>query len=245
MPNRMSRLSSSSDASPGPLTSRLIAQQERTLYLQFMRMFPVPAERPRFSILSPIASTSQDEQYFLNHNLETNRKTLYFSDLVVWCTDQRVHALLFGPTLEYDKALGQWKTSTRIRALCGPEFDLFISQGSSVYYVGTYTLKGLRMVHQAGSVLPDDLSEDAMRRAAGIGAGSKVVFPSTSGKILTECFGLQCVGFDSWLYAALQRRFETGTNVDSSSTFGLKRKSNGPDLAEGRRKSLRLNPSPY
>ncbi|KAJ7433288.1 hypothetical protein B0H11DRAFT_2122343 [Mycena galericulata] len=234
MQNRTSRLSSSSDVSSGPLTSRLIAQQERALYLQFMRTFPVPAERPRFSILSPIASTSQDEQ-----------KTLYFSDLVVWCSDQRVHALLFGPTLVYDKALGQWKTSTRIRDLCGPEFDLFISQGSSVYYVGTYTLKCLRKVHRAGSTLPDDLSEDAMRRAAGIGAGTKVVFPSASGKILTECFGLQCVGFDSWLYAALQRRFQTGTNVDSSSTSGLKRKSSGPDLGEGRRKSLRLNPSPY
>lgn len=73
-----------------------------------------------------------------------------------------------------------------------------------------------------------------MIRASEIGTDSSgAKFRKVGGKILTECFGLQCTGFDSWLYASLRQRFAPGGNSSGSPT--LKRKSSSADVPQAKR----------
>ncbi|KAJ7075559.1 hypothetical protein B0H15DRAFT_866605 [Mycena belliarum] len=217
-------------AIPGILQNSAEAKRERKLYVDYMGIFPPPPSRPWFQNLLPVGTHEQDETQFLQHGVNTDRTSMYFPGRTIWCKEEQVHALLFGPTSEYRRRLSHWSPCTTIRDLIGVEFDLFTRSGPSIFYSGIYTVHCLRQIHRPGSVLPDDLSEVEMNRAAGITDESTSISPHTS--MATECFGLQCVGFDLRLYETLRFRFATRT-------LRLKRKASQAELPGHRRKSDR------
>ncbi|KAJ7101855.1 hypothetical protein C8R43DRAFT_1047765 [Mycena crocata] len=125
-------------------------------------------------------------------------------------------------------------------ANCGQQFDFFINQGPYVYYIGTYLVHSLRMAHPPGSKITSDVSPAAILRATGLSTHlkKKVTECFPDGEIRTECFGLQCVGFDQQLYDGLRERFKNACGTASGSE---KRKAGPEDIrGKGKAKSQKL-----
>ncbi|KAF7290276.1 hypothetical protein MIND_01341400 [Mycena indigotica] len=148
----------------------------------------------------------------------TCRPQLYLPHRTQWCTAEKLHALCFAPTMVYDQATGDWSADTSLRRLCGERVDFFVLEKSDLYYAGIYVVHDMRGLHPPGSVLPRDISFKAVMRAMGLerprSAGAYTnelltdklleVYPDRRPR--TECFGLQCVGFDAELYQNLRDR---------------------------------------
>ncbi|KAJ7101850.1 hypothetical protein C8R43DRAFT_242504 [Mycena crocata] len=164
------------------------------------------------------------------------RRTLHCPKRSIWCGSERVHVLVFAPTHEYWYETDTWAVSTKMAGYLGKEFDFFINQGSHVYYVGTYKVHSLRTVHPPGSRITSDVSQAAILRATGLSAHlkEKITECFADGEIKTECFGLQCVGFDQQLYDSLRQRFKAGAGAG-------KRKAGSEDFRDkGKAKSQKL-----
>ncbi|KAJ6576999.1 hypothetical protein DFH09DRAFT_1148951 [Mycena vulgaris] len=205
-----------------------------------MKSFPFPRDRPasKFDGLQPvhqIVGTRPLDTF--THDLPTSRRTLHCPKRTVWCGIDRVHALVFAPTHEYWYSSKQWVSKTKMCSFVGQTFDFFVNQGTFVYYAGSYKVHSLRKVHPPGSKITSDVSPAAIHRATGLSLRSTAevseCFPD--GEIETECFGLQCVGFDHALYEGLCKRFKSGGG-------GKKRKAEAEDLrTDGRVKYQRVS----
>ncbi|KAJ7082399.1 hypothetical protein B0H15DRAFT_440789 [Mycena belliarum] len=216
-------------------------QEERLLYAQFMKQFQFPADRQpnQFDELQPVHSIDSAKSKLLDifsHDLPTTRRTLHCPKRTIWCGVGRVHALVFAPTHEYWYASDKWVNKTKMHSYVGHKVDFFINQGSFVYYAGTYKVHSLRNVHPPGSRVTPDVSEAAIHRATGLSlrAKDKVEEFFEDGEITTECFGLQCMGFDWELYEGLCERYMSGGQVSK------KRKAGAEDLRSDRVKSHRV-----
>ncbi|KAJ7455131.1 hypothetical protein FB451DRAFT_646788 [Mycena latifolia] len=205
-----------------------------------MRSFLYPANRPphKFDSFQPVHSidTMKPLETF-THDLPTTRRTLHCPKRTIWCGGERVHALVFAPTHEYWYSSDKWIHKSKMNASVGETFDFFVNQGGSVYYAGIYKVHSLRTVHPPGAKITSDVSRLAIHRATGLSLHStedKVAECFPDGEIRTECFGLQCVGFDQTLYEGLYARFRIGRQN--------KRKAESEDLqADTRFKSQRVS----
>ncbi|KAJ7664599.1 hypothetical protein DFH06DRAFT_1188180 [Mycena polygramma] len=215
-----------------PYPRDVTPESERASYLKCMYNLEVPVDRPRFYTISSIGRVSDTETAFVHHGVDTDRRSVYFPQQTTWCTEERVHALLFAPTHELREQ--GWRPSQVISSLfLSKDFDLFVSAGTSVFYAGIYRVKVFEKLSTRPTYcLPDDVSPDALCQAAGLSRDYNPG-PSGNGVIPTACFGLQCVGFDVHLYATLYRRIQT-----SGSDNSLKRKaSSGDDTYRPRKKA--------
>ncbi|KAJ6599743.1 hypothetical protein DFH09DRAFT_901919 [Mycena vulgaris] len=175
------------------------------------------------------------------------RPSLHCPKRTIWCGPNQRQALVFAPTHEYLPSAEQWTRHSKMAAACGSTFDFFVNQGTFVYYVGTYKVHSLRSIHPPGSPVPSDivrltlqsLSYAAIRHAMGLGAElqTKIRQYFPDGNVKTECFGLQCVGFDHQLYGRLRDRFLAQETRDSAS---LKRKADSEGPRDGRAKLQRV-----
>ncbi|KAJ7111747.1 hypothetical protein C8R44DRAFT_252605 [Mycena epipterygia] len=201
-------------------------KQERQLYRQFMSNFSRPADRPAFTTLQPIHVVSNPLEIF-RHDVPTRRRFLHCPKRTIWCFGERLHALIFAPTHEYWHRSNGWANKSKIDSFVGQKVDFFINQNGYVYYVGTYAVHSMRSVHPPGAKITSDVSQTAIYHATGLGQHEREkvrqCFPD--GEIRTECFGLQCVGFDHQLYDRLRERFKSGgdgTNKRKAGTEDLR-----------------------
>jgi len=210
--------------------ARVSPSEERSLYNKFMNRFQHPVGRPAFKDIRPIYKVddlSSDSHPFVNR-VPTGRRSLHCPKRTVWSGGGKCHALVFASTHEYLHP--HWVNNTRMVANCGQTFDFFVNQAGFVYYAGIYTVHSLRMVHPPGATVTSDVSRAAILHSVHPHAGSRgnlnECFPD--GQIKTECFGLQCVGFDTNLYRALRERFLSA---------GDKRKAESEELRSDERKN--------
>ncbi|KAJ7912995.1 hypothetical protein B0H13DRAFT_513516 [Mycena leptocephala] len=211
--------------------ARLSQSEERLLYHNFIKKnFACPSGRPAFKDIQPIHTVGPSAEIF-THDISTN--SLHFPKRSLWCSSVCDHALVFAPTHEYRHASDTWVNSSRMVSNCGQTFDLFMNKGDLVFYVGIYRVHSLRMVHPPGAKIPTDVSRAAILLAAGLHQRSQTkvneCFPD--GEMRTECFGLQCVGFDNKLYDSLRERY---LNIDG----GKKRKAGPEDVRNDGKKKL-------
>ncbi|KAJ7500222.1 hypothetical protein B0H11DRAFT_802875 [Mycena galericulata] len=213
---------------------------ERLLYHKFMMNFGRPAGRPSFKDLQPIhklASKYSTTLEVSTQDLPTTRRTLYCPKRTLWCGGQHLHALVFAPTQEYWYSTDSWTDKTKMRAYCGETFEFFVNKAGFTYYAGAYVVHSLRDVHPPGSNITTDVSRLAIHRATGLSQNHadkvKECFPD--GEIKTECFGLQCVGFNQAVYRTLRERFTGTSGVDDR-----KRKAGSEDLRGEGGKSQRV-----
>ncbi|KAJ7486312.1 hypothetical protein B0H11DRAFT_1122505 [Mycena galericulata] len=209
---------------PRPVGNERQPKTERSLYVAYMKTLPVPTDRPDFNSpnLAPIDNIGVNPY---THNVPTSWRTLHCPKRTVWCdVNRRHHALVFAPTHEYSYSSNKWVDKTKMN--CGGEqVEFFVNQGKFVYYVGTYVVHSMRTVHQPGSSIASD-SSSAIYRATGLNKehSEKVAECFPDGAIKTECFGLQCVGFNRELYEGLRERFVRADGGDQ------KRKAGADDL---------------
>ncbi|KAJ7667203.1 hypothetical protein B0H17DRAFT_1088997 [Mycena rosella] len=155
-------------------------RQERQLYRTFMNALSSAVDRPFKLGAEPVQTVGTNPLEIFRHDFPTSRRSLHCPKRTVWCGGNRAHALML--------------------PLLGQKVDFFVNQGTSVYYVGTYMVHSLRSVHPPGS----KIASDVVRSDPACGG------PEPAPGIRTECFGLQCVGFDHLLYDELCLRFKNG-----------------------------------
>ncbi|KAK6984796.1 hypothetical protein R3P38DRAFT_3102933 [Favolaschia claudopus] len=210
------------NAAPPPLvaTVRMTHNEERSLYNEFMKQFPVPEGRPPLKEMEPIGTGALES------------KSLHYPKRTLW--PHPVHALVFVPTHRYDNKASCWVAATALLSHVGTEVDFFMNRGKSVYYAGVYRIHSLRGVHPPGSVVPSDVSSIAMKKATKYTGELDDFFPE--GKITTECFGMQCVGFDWELYEALRKDYLAASGGGGGD--GKKRKAGGKELRDGEKSKV-------
>ncbi|KAJ7509560.1 hypothetical protein B0H11DRAFT_1960122 [Mycena galericulata] len=189
---------------------------ERSLYIKFMGTFAVPFNRPPLGNLPGIHRVVNPLDEFEN-NMPTTRKSVHFPMRQIWTGADFVHTLVFAPAEEHR---GLVSTTSRpcIASLCGEECDLFVTgSGNFVYYAGTYMVHSLRHVHPPGSSIPSDIHPEAIQRGISTEFGNGSV-PDL--KLKTECFGLQCTGFDMELYQRLIQAWEEKTKKKRKAIAG-------------------------
>ncbi|KAJ6511637.1 hypothetical protein DFH09DRAFT_1288548 [Mycena vulgaris] len=192
---------------------------ERGRYLTFMATFPNPPYRPPLNI--PTSRLT----------IFRARKSAHFPLRLIWADRNFVHALAFAPTEQYRNASGAQTFPPCVASLCGNVCDLFVTgRGNRIYYAGIYFVHNLRNVHPPGSVIPADVAPTAIQGAiaAGLAAtGKKLLAPIPNHELKTECFGLQCIGFDMGLYEFMH-------------ALTKKRKASGEPRADGQAKSQKV-----
>ncbi|KAJ7175014.1 hypothetical protein C8R43DRAFT_596693 [Mycena crocata] len=243
MGRQLSALSSSSamyaNWKADQLNEKMEQERVRLLYHQFMAKYPTLMDRPTFANVQPVGRiTSPGELEFFTHNQPNSRPHVHFPKRMHWCAKD-IHAIVYHPTHEYLPLSNQWVTPPSIMSLAGQTFDLFVTRKNFVCYAGIYTLHSLRQVHLPGSPIPTDVCPAAIQHAAGIAKAMslKIVECFPGGQIKTECFGLQCLGFDKVLYEVLRRRFQVLETPNTKSDANtMKRRADGIDLRQGAQK---------
>ncbi|KAJ7061798.1 hypothetical protein C8F01DRAFT_1369250 [Mycena amicta] len=192
------------------------ASAERKRYLGFMAPFVRPSARESFDSLRPVATGYTASSMLRSIPSEFTREILFLPHRTIWCTRDKVHALGFAPTMIFNPATRKWAPDNSVNSLCGTTVDLFVQEASDVHYAGVYLVHDMRKLHPPGSIFPQDISFTGVMRAMGLSGrqdpdGSDEVklyhdrlrelYPD--GRPRTECFGLQCVGFDDELYRVL------------------------------------------
>ncbi|KAJ7636330.1 hypothetical protein FB45DRAFT_906394 [Roridomyces roridus] len=192
----------------------------------FMDALSQPLDRPAFSTLEPVRLPSEATVFTVSGPPgEKAKRCMYYPGCIHWCNDgSKTHALLYLP-------MPPWEFSGVFRAkfiglgwACdsGESFELLVNEGGKDYYAGNYLVHDLECVHPAESIIPKDLSEDAIMQLVDLqreDAAFKRWFPD--GKIKTFCYGLQCRGFDHQVYRSLQ----TDAGNSAQVTVEVKRKA--------------------
>ncbi|KAJ7186531.1 hypothetical protein C8R46DRAFT_1341920 [Mycena filopes] len=213
----------------------------RREYIKFMALFPTPAVRPSFQSLLPVQTVHfADPLDSFTHDLHTSRMSLHCPERMHWCGDDKIHAIIYHPTHDYWSHQQRWVTPPQLASFAGNAFDLFVTSGGLVYYVGVYRLHSLRGVSLPGGPVPVDVSKAAIQRATGVDhlpAGCphpKVLLAEAfpDGELKTECFGLECCGFDERLYDVLRERFLGPVGGGNA----RKRRAGDEELREGGRR---------
>ncbi|KAK7046242.1 hypothetical protein R3P38DRAFT_2873169 [Favolaschia claudopus] len=230
-PHQSDTLHQPDTAAPPPLvaTVRMTHNEERSLYNEFMKQFPIPEGRPPSKEMEPVGTGALES--FVNPH-STSRKSLHYPKRTLW--PHPAHALVFVPTHRYDNKASCWVAATALLSHVGTEVDFFMNRGKSVYYAGVYKIHSLRGLHPPGSVVPSDVSSIAMKKATKYTGEPDDFFPE--GKITTECFGLQCVGFDWELYEALRKDYLAASGGGGGD--GKKRKAGGKELRDGEKSKV-------
>ncbi|KAJ7644533.1 hypothetical protein FB45DRAFT_898123 [Roridomyces roridus] len=224
-----------------PIPRPTVAQRkkERERYFAHMGGLPLPsAGRPLFDDLKPIAKLGSYDWF--KHDIAMRWRS-------VWCDNNaRIHAIVFAPTHVYSGPDGRWVENQSMGAYCGRgRLVEYFATGRKdfVYYAGTYVVHSLRDVHPPGGVIPTDVSDHAIYLQTGLAESEQQkvkecpFFPD--GHIRTECFGLQCVGFNHELYRVLRERYERDTGVASTLDAGTKRKAGEEGLDERKIKDIK------
>ncbi|KAJ6450610.1 hypothetical protein C8R45DRAFT_946644 [Mycena sanguinolenta] len=201
----------------------------RALYEDFMSALAssVVGGRPDFFSLRPVAKLEVNlTQYLATDPVCAGAvsSALYLPGRTVWSSSDRLHMLAFWPTHRYHPTRGTWSETSDISDLVGSWREVFIDVEDSIFYVGTYRCHDLRFLCPGGTPPPDAVSPLEMIRAARLEllppeerpGVIKYFFPS--GIIDADCVGLQCIGFNSILYDALQRR-STGIKREPDDLF--------------------------
>ncbi|KAJ6582343.1 hypothetical protein B0H19DRAFT_1252446 [Mycena capillaripes] len=198
-----------SQLQPPNKPEKQLISQERTLYYTCMNALPHPStsSRPHFSNLIGIHRVENIQDYFQPNfptkrfvifssvwwfetgALPSARRSAHFPQRQIWTSPECVHALVFAPTREYRSAVNTGPPC--VASLSDEMFDLFVTGTGRIYVV-----RKMRDVHRQGSVCPSDVPPEAIQRAIAE-SGKKIVGPIPNANLKTECFGLQCLGFDS------------------------------------------------
>ncbi|KAF7313062.1 hypothetical protein MKEN_00991500 [Mycena kentingensis (nom. inval.)] len=187
--------------------------QERARYVDYMATLPFPL-RPPYGSFVPVLDDSTRWQQVMPFEKQSRRNFAFFPGRTIWCSSERVHALVFAPTLYYFKKQKRWVLNDEITRRLGREIELFVEDrdangGRTVVYAGTYKILSLRSVHQNGSRCPRDVSISEITRAMGIDPDNPFTnaLDREASEQSVECFGLQCVGFEDRLYRILCESF--------------------------------------
>lgn len=161
---------------------------------------------------------------------------MYFPDRMIWCSEDREHALAFSPSYHCNGQTFSWEKASSFASLNERTTELFSSQGTDIYYVGTYICRSIELPSE-GIMIPKEvvgpsyhsprapsyphqsaisLIKAAIPRKQGapLNSVAKITDEPTlvhlyeNGVLKAECMALQCVGFNHDLYTALLRRFE-------------------------------------
>ncbi|KAJ7614826.1 hypothetical protein FB45DRAFT_248386, partial [Roridomyces roridus] len=232
------------------------ARQERGRYLRFMASLPRPVgdDRPPYSTILPVHAPTRTHDPVLRRNLpnsnlyvfvvpllhsrsQTTRRGLYFPKRAVWCNStDKLHALVFCPTKQYRYPTDKFE-EVQMAQWCGTgehfEFFMHLNRDGLAYYVGTYVMHSMRTLQPPGSAIPPDVSRKAVLFAVGLARAQreKITDCYPDGEVKTECFGLQCVGFNLELYRAMRAKFlgNPGNPEPTPNLLG-KRKAGEEDL---------------
>ncbi|KAF7314820.1 hypothetical protein MKEN_00956400 [Mycena kentingensis (nom. inval.)] len=194
---------------------------ERQMYLDAMQMLPAPRHRLPFADNEPVGGKDLDV-VLSREAWKHPRRYIYLPKRTVWCSSDRVHALVFSPVKEVNQRVAssapRWVPHNMFYDWCDQEFELFMvgddTEEDRFYYAGIYRVLSMRNVCEPGSIIPDDISVCAITRAMKFHTQPatrhqlKLTDLYPDGKPRTECFGLQCVGFDWDLYEDLRRKFK-------------------------------------
>ncbi|KAJ7148551.1 hypothetical protein C8R43DRAFT_1236926 [Mycena crocata] len=201
--------------------------EERLVCCEFMATFPRPA-RP--NIGRSIYKVANPNDYF-EHSLRGKRKSVHYPMRQMWADPHFIHALIFAPDERYrsnkssqsSESTPSTRTPPCIASLCGQECDLFVTSiTNDIFYFGIYLVHSLRNVHVPGSPIPPDVSPDSIRRAmVDSESGRPSTEPIAHSDLRTECFGLQCIGYDSTLYKTLLDVSEGKLKKRKASSIGV------------------------
>ncbi|KAF7296247.1 hypothetical protein HMN09_01093900 [Mycena chlorophos] len=209
---------------------------ERQRYLDFMAPFKAPSlsRRLPFEDNQPIINAREAQDIIHASVWKHERPYLFLPNRTIWCTPNREHALTFAPVLEVNQnaraasnPAQRWVPHSAMLARCGREFELFAlgdaerGMGNLLFYMGTYRVHSLRGVVAPGSVAPTDVCPLTIERAMKLNSSTATrekltlrdLYPD--GLARTECFGLQCFGFDWELYRSLRARSKIPVQVQS------------------------------
>ncbi|KAF7328382.1 hypothetical protein MVEN_02553800 [Mycena venus] len=202
---RQRQASDDPESSSGQLGRRRPPLEERSMYAGFMKRFPHPADRPPFRRIQSICKAEAFSGEMFLKNFPTGRRTLHCPEALPLVRQRQLSCVGIRPVFVQTSKLA-----------------------GAVYYAGMYKVHSLREVHPPGALVCSDVSRHAIAREIELHQGSPGFFDDyfPGGEIRTECFGLQCVGFDNRLYATLLA-------VASSMNAGQKRKA-GPEVEDPR-----------
>ncbi|KAF7326152.1 hypothetical protein MKEN_00466700 [Mycena kentingensis (nom. inval.)] len=204
------------------------ANAERTAYLDFMAPFPRPSDRKRFEDLRRVGADGHAREVLDYADTIAARPLLFLRKRTVWCNSDKLHAIAFSPTKIYHHTSRRWLNDNTVSMHVGKDVEFFVQEDSeldggkpgTIYYVGVYRVHSMRKVHKQGSVAPADIEFSAIMRAMGLserrsdgsivldGARARMREVYPDGEPRTECFGLQCVGWDGGLFGKLRERFK-------------------------------------
>ncbi|KAJ7644561.1 hypothetical protein FB45DRAFT_297791 [Roridomyces roridus] len=221
---------------------------ERSQYLAYMSALPQPLRlcRPKFtdhdSVLQPVAKILDGYDVFsISYpNPVTRRDILHCPKRTLWCNQSRIHAIVVEPTHIFSRQTNRYVENHAMTRYCGKNSDrvnFFANKGEFVYYVGTYVVHSLRAVHPPSGGIPSDVSNYAIHNQMGMTEdevrASSHLLPG--GRVGTECFGMQCVGFDQDVYRMLRERFTNSGSFEQHPEQGLKRKAESEEEMRGER----------
>jgi hypothetical protein len=72
----------------------------------------------------------------------------------LWATAASHHALIFGPTHQYESISKTWIETSDLDGLDNVKREFFIRQGDQIFYAGTYKCHCLRNVYRGGAPAP-------------------------------------------------------------------------------------------
>ncbi|KAF7332718.1 hypothetical protein MKEN_00155200 [Mycena kentingensis (nom. inval.)] len=195
------------------------SEHERQLYLDYMATFPQPVSSALARGTKPVTDGLFAKSLIQTADTISSRDSLFLRKRTIWCSaSTHTHALGFVPTHVYIPSQNRWVPEETVTRQIGREVNFFVQVGRDVFYAGVYVVRDLRRVHPPGSVLPDDVSYRALLTAMNLEErlpDGRTRFMSErifdffpDGRVHTECFGFQCVGFDEGLFEELLRRFD-------------------------------------
>ncbi|KAJ7644558.1 hypothetical protein FB45DRAFT_898198 [Roridomyces roridus] len=198
----------------------LVAQKkktERSRYTAYMNALPtLPLlDRPTFdnteSALQPVAKLTHSSFTVFRTDLLRHRKMVHCPKRTIWCDATKTNALVIAPTHVISRSENRCVENQAMTRYCGQHVEFFAHKGHFVYYFGTYVVHSLRAVNPPGGEIPSDVSNNAIYAEMGLTEAdvrnSSQFLPG--GRVGTECFGMQCVGFDLELYRALKDRYRS------------------------------------
>ncbi|KAF7300067.1 hypothetical protein MKEN_01329800 [Mycena kentingensis (nom. inval.)] len=204
-----------------------VADAQRQRHLDYMAALPIPDQQPPKTGISPIIHADRFRDLFFPW--QHPRQYLYLDRRVAWCSDESDHALAYAPVVEIVSGSPplppRWQAHTALTQRVNKTFELFVIEDTDnlIYYAGIYRVHSLRAVssHPEGCPVPRDIPPAAIGRAMRCSeAQAKVLYPD--GKPLTECFGLQCIGFNMDLYGKLrERKFALSPAAPTTSTASV------------------------
>ncbi|CAK5266839.1 unnamed protein product, partial [Mycena citricolor] len=202
------------------IDEEMLSWDERFSYIDFMDdTFDEPVDRAQFKEFEPIHDIDSEKPYdsFI-HEVPRRVPSLHLPKRSVWTSKAQVHALAFAPTEKYNFQMNTWSPYTALQDRENQHFNLFMNKGEHVYYAGEYIVHSLREAHEPGSEVPWDISQAAIMRDMGLRSGQKNIVRNKFGTPFppTECFGLQCVGFDHGLYMDLRAVYEAKRALSST-----------------------------